>query len=137
MPSISTLDKTMLDVCRHGRARLTGTFHEMIKKTRVVENTTNVITRSPLCINEFISDTLRRFVYKNTTVCADGIRVYKLVGENSKAGPLTTVTVFSRDTGIRQLKEVWKGPRKREVFAYDENGLNPVRVPEMVMNILI
>ena len=134
MPSISALDKTMLDVYKYGRARLTGNFHEMTKKTRFVKSTTNVITKSPLCINEFISDTLGRFLHKNTTICADGIRVYKLGGENN---PKSTVTLYSQ-AGIRQLKEIWEeGTKKRAVYAYDKNGLNPVLVPPMVMNIII
>ena len=139
MPNIKALDQTMLNICKYGSARLSGNFHEMAKKTKFVENTTNVITTSPLCLNEFISDTLGRFLYKNTTVCVDGsVRVYKLGGKHATTAPKSTVTIFSQDKGFRQLKEVWeRGTRKREVFAYDENGLKPVRVPEMVMNILI
>lgn len=138
MPNISALDKTMLDVCKYGRTRLSGTFHEMVKKTDFIEHTTNVITRSPLCINEFLSDTLGRFLHKNTTICADGvIRVYKLGRKNSQTGLKSIVTIFSSDTGIRQLKEIWVNGKKREVFAYDKDGLNPIRVPEMVLNILI
>ncbi len=134
MASIHALEKTMLEVCKNGRTRLSGTFLEITKKTHFVENTTNLITKSPLCINEFISDTLGRFLHKNTTFCVDGIRVYKLGVKNSSK---STVTIYNRE-GIRQLKEIWeKATYKRTVVAYDKNGVNPVNVPQMVMNILI
>ena len=133
MPSIRALDKTLSAVCRNGRTRLSGTILEMTKKTRFVENTTNIIAKSPICLNDFTTDNFGRFLHKNITFCEDGIRVYKLGGKNSNK---STVTIFNRE-GIRQLKEIWeKAAYKRTVIAYDKNGVNPVNVPNMVLNIL-
>ena len=128
MPSIDGFTKILSGVYKNCKV-LSGDSMKLVKKSPFVESTMDVLTKSPFSVNNCIRDKSGRFLYINTTVCADNIRVYKLSNDSN----ISTVTYFDK-SGKRVLKEIWDktGSKKLKVIAYDENGLKPMEVPDMI-----
>ena len=133
MPNVSSFHRNLTELYKKGI--VSGSAVKMVKKTPFVEKTTSTLTLQHSGITDFIKDTLGRLLHKNTLTCNEGFRVYKISGNNPN---VSTITLFNTD-GIRMMKKVCDntGNITHKVIAYDENGLNPKKVPDMIMNILI
>lgn len=133
MPSISSVTANLAKVYKHGKSLSSDAVIKVVKKTPVVENVSSIVKSSPFSINNHISDINARQLYINTTICDNGVRVYKLGGNND----ISTVTYFDA-SGKRILKEIWdkSGKTKLDVIAYDKNGLNPMKLPDMIKRIV-
>ena len=133
MPNVSSFSRNIIELYKNGIAN--GPAIKMVKKTPFVENTASTLTLSHSGITNLVKDTFGRILHKNTLSCNEGFRVYKICGNHPK---VSTITVFNND-GIRMYKKVCDntGNIIHKIIAYDEKGLNPKEVPDMLMNILI
>ena len=125
MPSINGFTRTLSVINQSGKVTHAGTTLEITAKTPSVKNTASILMRTPFSINNLIKDTVGRLFFRNTILCNDGIRVYKLNGKDSN---YSTITILNNE-GIRVLREIWgkAGTIKQAIYKYDENGLNPIR----------